>query len=188
MAPLLQPADCSVLVVDPRRQHLRHLNDVEQRQVTERFGLLANAMRIGAIPCRLVFARSTPDAADWLVDVDRICRPEVHVMGSPGPSWSGSGVATALAAQDRSSLILCGFWLETTVTFLALPALASGFDVFIATDVAPARSEDVGRPAMDRLLHAGAVPSTTLQLVAEWIEASTDPEQHSALSALVPND
>jgi hypothetical protein len=80
-------------------------------------------------------------------------------------------------------LILGGFWLETTVTFLALPALASGFDVFVLMDAAPASSDVSVRPATDRLLQAGIVPITTRQLIAEWIEAS--PDARSALSLLV---
>jgi hypothetical protein len=85
-------------------------------------------------------------------------------------------------------LILAGFWLETTVTFLALPALASGFEVFVLMDATPASAETSARPAADRLLQAGAVPITTRQLIAEWIEASPDGGGRSALSRLVPSD
>jgi hypothetical protein len=85
-------------------------------------------------------------------------------------------------------LILAGFWLETTVTFLALPALASGFEVFVLMDVTPASADTSARPAADRLLQAGAVPITTRQLIAEWIEASSDGGGRSALSRLVPAD
>ena len=50
----------------------------------------------------------------------------------------------------RSSLILAGFWLETTVTFLALPALASGFEVFVLMDATPASADTSARPAAAR--------------------------------------
>jgi hypothetical protein len=85
-------------------------------------------------------------------------------------------------------LILAGFWLETTVTFLALPALASGFEAFVLMDATPASTDASARPAADRLLQAGAVPITTRQLIAEWIEASPDGTVRSALSRLVPAD
>jgi hypothetical protein len=72
------------------------------------------------------------------------------------------------------------------VTFLAIPALASGFEVFILVDASPARTVTAAGPAADRLLHAGAVPITSHQLVAEWTEASPDPNVRSALSTLIP--
>ena len=112
----------------------------------------------------------------------------IHGLGTAGSCWSGSGLHGALAAQPRSSLILAGFWLETTVTFLALPALASGFEVFVLMDATPASADTSARPAADRLLQAGAVPITTRQLIAEWIEASSDGGGRSALSRLVPAD
>jgi Isochorismatase family len=188
MAPLLQPADCSILFIDPRKRHIEHFNGVEQQRIAQRFTLVAQALQAGAVPCHLAFVGSRPGPEEWLAGTSQIAPAEVHVLGSAGPSWSSSGLASALAMQNRASLILCGFWLETNVTFIALPALASGFDVFVLLDAAPARAEEARRPATDRLLHAGAVPLTTLQLVAEWMEASAGPEQRSALSLLVPTD
>jgi hypothetical protein len=73
------------------------------------------------------------------------------------------------------------------VTFLALPALAAGFEVFVLTDASPACAEAAARPAADRLLQAGAVPITAHQLVAEWVEAS-DPEIRAALSPLLSTE
>lgn len=85
--------------------------------------------------------------------------------------------------------MVSGFWLETTVTFLVLPALACGFDVFLALDATPARSEDARGPAKDRLIQSGAVPTTAEQLVSEWMEASTDLDQRSALASMMsPTD
>jgi hypothetical protein len=81
--------------------------------------------------------------------------------------------------------VVGGFWLETTVTFLVLPALACGFDVFLALDVSPAKSEDARGPAKQRLVQAGAVPATADQLVSEWMEASTDPNHRSALASVM---
>jgi nicotinamidase-related amidase len=109
----------------------------------------------------------------------------VHIIGNGGFSWSKSGLAEALAAQGRASLILCGFWLETTVTFLTLPALANGFDVFVLMDITVARSDAARRPAGDRLLQAGVVPVTTHQLIAEWAEQTPDPHVSSSLSSLI---
>jgi hypothetical protein len=81
--------------------------------------------------------------------------------------------------------VVSGFWLETTATFLVLPALACGLEVFLALDATAARSEDTCGPARDRLIQAGAVPTTADQLVSEWMEASTDPNQRSALASVV---
>jgi nicotinamidase-related amidase len=67
---------------------------------------------------------------------------------------------------------------------MALPALATGFEVFVVVDATAARSADARSAAIHRLLHAGAALTTNHQLIAEWIETSSDPDQRSALSLL----
>jgi hypothetical protein len=57
----------------------------------------------------------------------------------------------------------------------------------VLMDASPAWAETAARPAADRLLQAGAVPLTTRQLIAEWMEAS-DPEVRAALSPLLPTE
>jgi nicotinamidase-related amidase len=164
MAPLLQPADCSVLVVDPHTHHVRRLDAARQRELVEPLSLTVDAALAGRVPTHLAFRGRPPEPIEWVTAPNPAAH--VHALGTIGSSWSNSGLHAALAAESRTSLIVCGFWLETTVTFLVLPALASGFEVFVVMDATPARADRAARPAADRLLHAGAVPITTGQLIA----------------------
>jgi Isochorismatase family len=185
MAPLLQPADCSVLVVDARMHHVGRLEPARHRALTQDLTLLLHATHAAAVPMHLSFVGAVPQSDEWIVSAPAA---QIHALGASGSCWSGVDWHAVLAAENRTSLILGGFWLETTLTFLALPALASGFEVFILMDVAPSRADIAARSAADRLLHAGAVPITTSQLVAEWAEASSDPDVRSALSVLSPRE
>jgi nicotinamidase-related amidase len=188
MAPLLQPADCCILVVDPRARHLGRLAPTRHAELVRCLSLTLDAAVAAAAPLHLAFAGAPSDPHEWFTAPRSLALAHIHGLGTAGSCWSGSGLHTALAAHTRSSLILAGFWFENTVTFLALPALASGFEVFVLMDATPASAETSARPAADRLLQAGAVPITTRQLIAEWIEASSDGGGRSALSRLVPSD
>jgi hypothetical protein len=119
---------------------------------------------------------------EWVVAPSSLPPAHVHALGTERASWSSSGLRATLAAQNRNSVILAGFWLETTVTFVALLALAGGLEVFVLMDASPTWAETAATAATHRLLHSGAVPITTYQLIAEWMEASTDPEVRAALS------
>jgi nicotinamidase-related amidase len=186
MAPLLQPADCSVLLVDPRMNHLGRVDAARHPELARRLSLTKGAVLAGRVPLHLAFPGQPPEAQEWLAAPSPASH--VHALGTAGSSWSSSGLHAVLAAENRTSLIVCGFWLETTVTFLVLPALASGFEVFILIDATPASAAREARPATDRLLHAGAVPITTRQLIAEWIETSPEPDARSALALLAPTN
>ena len=152
--------------------HVGRLNAARQRQLMGRLRLTVDAALDGGLPIHLRLLRQASRTS-------RVgCRPEPAARTStrsarsdhPGPNPACRRSSQASAGR---SLIVCGFWLETTVTFLVLPALASGFEVFVLMDATPAREDTAARPATDRLLHAGAVPITTRQLIAEWIEASS---------------
>jgi nicotinamidase-related amidase len=187
MTPLLRPADCCVLLVDPRARHLDRLNAARQAELARHLKLVGDAARACAVPAHLAFVGSVPEPRDSISPLSSAPATHVHPLGTEGTSWSRSGLEKALVAQHLSSLIVAGFWLETTVTFLALPALGAGFEVFVLMDASPARAETATRPATDRLLQAGAVPVTTHQLIAEWMEAST-PEAGAALAPLLPTE
>jgi nicotinamidase-related amidase len=185
MAPLLEPAACSVLFIEPEERNLALLSAGSQHVIAKHIALLTRAACAACVPIHLAFTGDVPEPDQWLAAHRQLASPGLYGLGSRGSSWSGSGLDTALAAQRKASLVVCGFWLETTVTFLVLPALACGFDVFLALDVTPARAEDARGPAEHRLVQAGAVPTTAAQLVSEWIEASTDPNQRSALASVM---
>jgi hypothetical protein len=187
MTPLLRPADCCVLLVDPCARHLDHLNAARQAAFARCLKRVGDAALACAVPVHLAFVGSVPEPRDWISPVLSVPPTHVHALGTEGASWSRSGLDKALPAQRRSSLILAGFWLETTVTFLALPALAAGFEVLLPMDASPAWGDTAACPAADRLLQAGAVPVTTHQLMAEWMETS-DPVVRAALSPLLPTE
>jgi nicotinamidase-related amidase len=185
MAPLLQPAECCVLLVDPRKQNITHLGDFAQKRLSSSLMLLARAIHTARVPAHLAFVAAVPDSEQWLVDATQFPPAQTHALGDSGSSWADSDLAATLAAHGKRSLVLAGFWLETRVTFLALPALATGFEVFVVIDATAARVAGARSAAIHRLLHAGAVLTTTHQLIGEWTETSTDPEQRSTLSLLV---
>jgi nicotinamidase-related amidase len=99
--------------------------------------------------------------------------------------WAERGLAQVIAERKRSSVILAGRWLETDITILALSALADGFDAYILLDVSPSQDPDVRQFAIDRMLQAGAVPISTVQLLHEWAERSRDDTPRRALLYLL---
>jgi nicotinamidase-related amidase len=174
--------------VDPRKSHVGSLDPPRREELTRALNLVAEAAVAAAVPIHLAFIGTPPDSRERTAAQLPLSAVRVHALSTAGSSWSRSGLDAALAAENRSSLIVGGFWLETTITFLALPALASGFEVFVLMDVSPTSSETAAQPASTRLLQAGAVPVTSRQLVAEWAETSGETDPRSTLTRLFATD
>jgi len=181
MAPLLKPSECSVVIVE-------RLSDACVPDDNDSVAVGGSRILEAAALCRLPALFAAPNHS----------RPEqVATTAKPGPinvpihdllptaSWADSTLGLALAATNRSSVLICGYWLDEAVTFTSLHALGEGYDVYLLTDASPPLEADGRRAAILRLVQAGIVPTTTKQAIREWAADTIDPSLRAKLLALV---
>jgi nicotinamidase-related amidase len=73
----------------------------------------------------------------------------------------------AVAATGRKRLIIAGLHTEICLTFASVQALQDGYEVMYVADAVGGRSQAAHRTGIERLAHAGAVPTTALAVVTE---------------------
>jgi Isochorismatase family len=73
----------------------------------------------------------------------------------------------AVEATGRERLIIGGLHTEICLTFATVQALKDGYEVLYVTDAVGGRSQSAHRTGIQRLAHAGAVPTTALAVVTE---------------------
>lgn len=187
MAPLLSPEDCCVLFIDPLRRNVERADSDSDRQdaLMSRHALVQHAARILDVPKFFAVFREEVDEREWIAEPSGRSKLRVYAVAPSGSLWLSSGLGAALAEEGRACLVLCGFWLERSVTFAALNALADGFDVFVLMDACPSCDRYAQGPAVDRLLQAGVVPLTTTQMVSEWAEVASNEARRSVLCKLL---
>jgi hypothetical protein len=107
---------------------------------------------------------------------------ENHALGA------AQTCVTLLAEENktthRTRLLVAGSHLETAITFVTLEALVQGFDVYVLADLILIANRTYERLYWDRLIQAGAVPTTLSQIIAEWTVSSCDSEQAQKLQKL----
>jgi nicotinamidase-related amidase len=85
----------------------------------------------------------------------------------------------AVKATGRKRLIVGGLHSEICLTFATVQALKDGYDPMFVTDAVGGRSQIAHRTAIERLSHAGAVPTTALAVVTElfrdWASPAAGP-------------
>jgi nicotinamidase-related amidase len=85
----------------------------------------------------------------------------------------------AVKATGRKRLIVGGLHTEICLTFATAQALKDGYDAMFVTDAVGGRSQIAHRTAIERLSHAGAVPTTALAVVTElfrdWASPAAGP-------------
>jgi nicotinamidase-related amidase len=85
----------------------------------------------------------------------------------------------AVKATGRKRLIIGGLHTEICLSFASVQALKDGYDVMFVTDAVGGRSQIAPRTGLERLAHAGAVPTTALavntELFRDWATPQAGP-------------
>jgi nicotinamidase-related amidase len=90
----------------------------------------------------------------------------------------------AVQATGRKRLIVGGLHTEICLTFATVQALKDGYDVLYVTDAVGGRSQIAHRTGIERLAHAGAVPTTALAVTTELFRDWAGPLAAPALDVI----
>ena len=185
MPPLLKPAESILLILDPRPEHVERLNSSSQEPTTRKLTAAHRAAQVAGVPAHLARSNSFEPPNTWVGLAAPIASADTHVLPPTTVQWAQSPLGMAITASDRTSLVLCGFWLECTITFTALTSIVEGLDVSVLIDATPHWLTETRQPAIDRLVQAGVVPVTTAQMIMEWAEGEPSASIKAQLIALL---
>jgi nicotinamidase-related amidase len=116
---------------------------------------------------------TVPELAELLADNPPIDRTGVN-------SWEDAEFVAAVRASGRRKLIFCALWTEVCMAFAALDALREGYEVYPVVDAIGGTSVEAHRAGIERVVRAGAVPSTWVSVACElqrdWNRLETVPQ------------
>jgi nicotinamidase-related amidase len=83
-------------------------------------------------------------------------------------AWADAKFVAAVKATGRKRLVMCGISTSACLTYPVVSALADGYEVTFIEDAVGDTSKQQHDTAVLRLAHAGAIPNTTVGMIAEW--------------------
>ena len=184
-SPLMDPLVCALVVVAPEAQELA-ASDLSSRIDHQRIlAAVTQAAHIADVPVFTPSRGTQEQEMPPSVRIPNASSQRSFVFEEHSSPWSHKGFVEALAAADRSILILAGLWLEHQILAIALHALAEGYDVCVLLDATPARCPHASQPTRERLNQAGATPVVTSQVIHEWTIEAPDAAKRVALDSLL---
>ena len=94
--------------------------------------------------------------------------PEIRFRRCSINPWDDEALRQAVAASEKSSIVLAGPWSEPALAQAALSALAHGYDVIAITDLEGQPMDKQFMTSLSRLTQAGVVPVSASHLLSEW--------------------
>jgi nicotinamidase-related amidase len=173
--------DCALVLIDYQREMFEVIRSETPADLVElNVRLLAKTARafdmpivLSTVGVGLGFNRPTlPSILSELEGIEPIDRTSMNAFEDPG-------FRDAVKATGRKRLIIGGLHTEICLTFATTQALQDGYDALFVTDAVGGRSQIAHRTGIERLSHAGAVPTTALavttELFRDWATPAAGP-------------
>jgi hypothetical protein len=184
-SPLLDPAFCAVVLILPEALGQTLIDPSTHATCERAIEVLLRAAEVAEVPVFILaqaLEQNSPSSSA-LPSTPSKFKFGLEPHRSP---WAHRPFAEALAAQDRTILVLAGLWLEHEILAAALNALVDGYDAYVLLDGSVHRSHLASVAARERLTQAGGTLITTAQVIGEWASETADAAVRAALMALAP--
>ena len=161
--------DCALVLIDYQKEMFEVIRSETDADLVElNVRLLARAAKAFDMPIVLstvgvgygLNGPTQPAILDDLEGIEPIDRSSMN-------AFEDARFREAVEQTGRKRLIIAGLHTEICLTFATVQALKDGYDAMYVTDAVGGRSQIAHRTGIERLAHAGAVPSTALSVVTE---------------------
>jgi nicotinamidase-related amidase len=179
-------ADCALVLIDYQPamvEVIRSETDADLVQLHAR--LLAKTAKAFDMPIVLStvgvgFGFNEPTVPSLLEELEGIEPIDRTSMNA----FEDQAFSEAVAATGKKRLVVGALHTEICLAFSTVQGLKNGYDVLYVTDAVGGRSQAAHRTSIERLAHAGAVPTTALAVVTEMFRDWATPLREPALSVI----
>jgi len=177
---MLAPGNAALILIDYQPPQVSTVESIDRRTLISNVVALSKTAKLFDLPIILstvnvsngVNEDTIPELANVLKGVKSIDRTSIN-------SWEDQEFVAAVKATGRKKLIMCALWTEACLLFPALDGLSEGYEVYPVTDAVGGTSPESHRAALERMIHAGAKPTTWIsvhcELQRDWARANTVP-------------
>jgi nicotinamidase-related amidase len=170
--------DCALVLIDYQKEMFEVIRSETSADLVDlNVRLLAKAAKAFEMPIVLSTVGveigfngpTRPSVLSELEGIEPIDRTSMN-------AFEEQAFSDAVKATGRKRLIIGGLHTEICLTNATTTALKDGYDAMFVADAVGGRSQTAHRTAIERLSHAGAVPSTALAVVTELFRDWATPQ------------
>src|SRR5579862_7477226 len=174
-------ADCTLILIDYQPEVMDGIHDKDPKLVELNVCTLAKMAVKFNIPVILstvavkmgIDSPTISSLKEALPGVEEIDRTSMN-------AWEDQAFLKAVKATGHKKLVMGGIVTSVCLAYPAVHALSEGYEVAFIEDAVGDRSKEEHAIAVMRLVQAGAVPNTTVGMMAEWFRDWASPQANFA--------
>ncbi|MEV7174621.1 hydrolase [Streptomyces sp. NPDC093224] len=184
-ADLLTPDNAVMLFVDHQPQMFFGTGSGDRTAIINSTVGLAKAARAFDVPAVLTTVAAESFSGPLLPQLASVFPGQKPVDRTSMNAWEDEALVEAVRATGRRKIVLSGLWTEVCLVLPALSALAQGYEVYVVTDASGGVSPAAHEHAVQRMVAAGAVPVTWVQVLLELQRDWARQETYGAVMEIV---
>ncbi|MEU8778915.1 hydrolase [Streptomyces sp. NPDC048606] len=184
-ADLLTPDNCVMLFVDHQPQMFFGTGSGDRTAIINSTVGLAKAARAFDVPAVLTTVAAESFSGPLLPRLAAVFPDAKPIDRTSMNAWEDGALVEAVRATGRRKIVLSGLWTEVCLVLPALSALEQGYEVYVVTDASGGVTPAAHEHALQRMLAAGAVPVTWVQVLLELQRDWAREETYGAVMEIV---
>ncbi|MFI5640471.1 hydrolase [Streptomyces goshikiensis] len=182
---LLTPDNSVMVFVDHQPQMFFGVGSGDRTAVINATVGLAKAARAFDVPAVLTTVAAESFSGPILPQLAEVFPGHEVIDRTSMNAWEDEALVAAVKATGRRKIILSGLWTEVCLVLPALSALEQGYEVYVVSDASGGVSPAAHEHAVQRMLAAGAVPVTWIQVLLELQRDWAREETYGAVMEVV---
>lgn len=174
---LLSPQNSAVIMIDHQSQMGFAVQSIDRTLLTNNSVALAKTAKAFNVPTVLTTVAEKSFSGPIFAGVKAVFPDAKVIDRTTMNSWEDKNFREAVKKTGKKKLVMAALWTEVCLTMPVLAALEEGYEVYIVTDASGGVTKEAHDMAVTRMVQAGAVPITWMQLLLEyqrdWARQST---------------
>jgi nicotinamidase-related amidase len=184
-APLLQPAQCALLLIDHQAGLAFGVGSTDRQVLLNNTVALARIAAVFDLPVVVSTSASKVYSGPLMPPIQAVL-PGVTALERRNMNvWENDAVREAVIKTQRRRLIVSGLLTEACVSFPVLSALAEGYEVHVVADACGGITADSHALALRRMEAGGAKMTSWIQVLLELQRDWTRHETYSGARAIL---
>lgn len=174
---LLTPQNSAIILIDHQPQMAFAVQSIDRMLLSNNVAGLAKTAKAFSVPTVLTSVAAKAFSGPLFPEITKVFPNEPVIDRSTMNSWEDKNFVNAVKKTGRKKLVMAALWTEVCLTYPVLGALDDGYEVYIVVDASGGVSKESNDAAIQRMVQAGAVPVTWMQVMLEyqrdWARQST---------------
>ena len=176
---LLSPDNHALILIDFEGQMAFATKSISINELRTNVAIVSGASKIFNIPTIVTTVAEESFAGPVFPEIEEFYPQATsgYIDRTSMNTWEDEAAYNAITGTGKQKLVMAGLWTGVCIVGPALSALTEGYEVFVITDACGDVSDEAHERAIQRMVHAGVKPITSVQYLLElqrdWARTET---------------